>query len=82
MVVFEVSAARPAAIVTNTQSPPSVQVKRNHANLVFITVKRLSCPTVLTRQNKNEPSRIAHIIIMEQIIQSLMSKEGFNRIAE
>ena len=67
----EVIAARPAHIVTNTQSPPNVQVKRNHQNLVFMTLKRLSLPSLLTLRNKNEPSLIAQIVIKEAIIMDL-----------
>ena len=80
-VVLDVSAASPAAIVTNTHSPPIVQVIKNHVNLVFITTNRESWPSFLILQNKKLPNLPAHMTIMAQIIRSLISREGFRTTA-
>ena len=79
--VIEVIAANAAAEVINTQAPPRVQVTRKRQKLVLSSMNLRSCPAFLIRKNKNEPRRIAQMLIKTQITNPRMSKKGCNTAA-
>jgi hypothetical protein len=71
--LLEVIAARPAAMVINTHSPPRVQVNRYHQNLVFITVNLLSLPSLFTLEKRKYPNLTAQTIMRTPIKIDLIS---------
>ena len=79
--VIEVIDAKAAAMVINTQAPPSVQVNKYRQKLFLSSVNLLSCPAFLTRINRKLPSLIAQIATKTAIMRPRKSSSGCMKIA-